>query len=116
MQILQEIVAGVVVLLAFVVIAAFGVALVWKGRRKQSVPGLLQRHFAPTPLSRIAVTERQFPTHIRVDLNGAIDSFTKNTTICSFHGVQSDVPGLRGVDFASLLNESLVNIIGSSAV
>jgi len=115
MQMLQEIVAGVAVLVGFAaVVAAVGYFL-WRHQKRRSLPQLLKRHFSPAPLDRITVTERQFPTHIRADLQHAVDDFLQTTTVCTFAGIQSVIHGLGGVDFTSLLDESLISFTGSTS-
>ena len=65
-------------------------------------------------LDQISVTERQFPTHIRADLQVALSEFVQDVTVSVFTGVNTE-SGLGGVDFSSLLDEGLIQISGLSS-
>lgn len=112
MQWLQEAVAGIVVLAAFVGIVAAVVFFVWRRQTRRSIANLLKRHFRPKSLTDVAVNERQFPPHIRVDLFGAVEDFTRGVTVRSFFGVSAEQVGLLGeyMTLARLLQPSLVVI------
>ncbi|MDP6558330.1 MAG: AAA family ATPase [Pirellulaceae bacterium] len=114
MQTLQEILVGVGVLVVFAALLAVVALFFWNHSRKQSIPQKLKKHFRPTSLDSLTVTERQFPTHIRADLQHGVDEFLQDATVCSFHGVQSQMHGFGGVDFTSLLDESLINMTSST--
>lgn len=116
MEMVKEILSGVGVLLAFVAVLAIGGSIFWGRRSRRLLPQLLRRHFSPVSLDEVTVTERQFPTHIRADLQHAIDGFLSSVTVCSFHGIQAEATGLGGVDFTSLLDERFIDLTGATKI
>lgn len=114
MGLLQEILAGVAVLAVAVGFIAGIAYLVWRRHKNRSIGEVLRRHFKPVPLEQVSVTERQFPLHIRADLQRAVEDFLQETTVYLFTGVQSSEGGLGGVDFASLLDEGFAKFAGAS--
>ncbi len=109
-----EILSGVAFIAITLGVIALGLKLVWQWRAKQTLPGRLKSHFAPATLQQIAVTHRQFPQHVRVDLQRAIEDFFQGISLLWFTGVRSE-NGLGNVEFASLLDESLLSAAGVSA-
>jgi histone H3/H4 len=107
MQIVQEILVGFALLIGVIAVIALIAWSIWKHERRRSITVILKRHFRPTPLSRIVVTERQFPSQIRADLQFAIEEFLRDAKVSHFTGIQSEF-GL-GVDFTSLLSDKLMN-------
>lgn len=106
MQVLQEILVGLAVTLGFVATIAVIGFLVWASRTSGSFPVLLKRHFRPTPLSRLSITERKFPAHIRADLQRAMPQLLDGVAIRVFSGVNYETHGFGGADFSSLLDGS----------
>jgi hypothetical protein len=81
------------------------------GRRQRLADGrkpvrrLLERHFRPTPLDDLTVSERRFPFRVRPDLQRAIDRlFAAEVTIAHFCGVRKEHAS-DGLNFAALLVE-----------
>lgn len=112
MQLLQEVLAGIAVVVFIIGVVAAIAFAAWRRHKRRSVSEILKRHFRPTPLEQVSVTGRQFPRHMRADLQLAVHDFLRHTTVYHFTGVQNE--GLAGVDFSSLLNESLIKFGGSS--
>jgi cell division protease FtsH len=115
MGLFQEVLAGIAVLVGAVGIIAGAAMTVWRRHKRHSIREILKRHFRPLPLETVAVTERQFPPHLRADLQRAVDDFVGQTMLHLFTGVKSE-GGLGGVDFSSLLDASLMQVAGSSTV
>lgn len=114
MGMLNEVIAGLVTLAAFVGFVAIAIWLVLKRMRARSVTGMLKDHFGGASLARIVVTERMFPVHIRADLQRTVNDFLASTAIRVFVGIASE-HGLGGADFTMLLNESLLKMTGGAA-
>lgn len=71
--------------------------------RKILVSQLLEKHFAPTPLDNIIITERRFPERVRADLQKAIDSLVaEQSQLLHFCGVRKQHCH-EGVNFSELL-------------
>ena len=71
--------------------------------RKILVSQLLEKHFAPTPLDNIIITERRFPERVRADLQEAIDSLVaEQSQLLHFCGVRKQHRH-EGVNFSELL-------------
>src|SRR5256885_1985528 len=103
MQLLQEVLAGIAILGFLVGLISVIALVIWRRHKWNSVSELLRRHFRPMPLAMLSVTGRQFPLHMRADLQLAVQSFLDHSTVHRFFGVQDQL-GLGGVDFASLLD------------
>src|SRR3954451_4366793 len=64
---------------------------------------LLERHFAPTPLDQITITERTFPLRVRADLQRAMDSLLLDEAeLVHFCGVRKRFSH-EGMSFTELL-------------
>lgn len=71
--------------------------------RKKLVFQLLEKHFAPTPLDDLVITERRFPNRVRADLQRAIDLLvTEQSQLLHFCGVRKQ-NHYEGVNFSELL-------------
>ena len=72
-------------------------------RRKLRVHALLRKHFAPTPVHDLTITERQFPMRVRADLQRAIDQVIREEmTVAFFCGVRK-THSFEGISFSELL-------------
>jgi cell division protease FtsH len=77
------------------VLASIAWALVLNRRRKaaekSTIASLLKKHFYPTPLDNITISQRQFPTSVRADLQRAIDKlFAADIEIAHLCGVHKE--------------------------
>jgi cell division protease FtsH len=84
---------GILTVLFLAVIAVIAVRIVaaLRRRRSQMISVLIRKHFLPTPLAEISISERQFPFRVRADLQRAIDRlFQSGVTINRFSGVQDN--------------------------
>jgi len=108
-----EIGGQLVVLVLFLVIIALAGRVIWMRLRRETVAEILKRHFHPFPVSNIKITERQSPVHIRADLQRTIEEFVSKTTVRAFFGV-TNVRGMDGADFASMLDKTTFKMMGSS--
>lgn len=81
--------------------------------RRKSLPFQLRRHFQHKQLEELTVSERQFPAHIRADLQRALDDFLRQAEVLSFFGVYSD-NAFGNVDFNDLLKEDLIDFHGAA--
>ena len=64
---------------------------------------LLERHFAPTPINSVVITERKFPKRVRADLQRALDRFLAGDIVVShFSGVRTEY-GQEDLAFVDLL-------------
>ncbi|HZL91409.1 MAG TPA: hypothetical protein VFB96_23780 [Pirellulaceae bacterium] len=115
MQWLLEVLAGIAVIVAVIGIIAFVAYLIWKGLKKQSIGEMLSQHFGRAPVSNIAVNERQFPLHIRADVQGAVEAFLHYVTVTAFRSVRTE-HALGGVDFSALLDSSLAAFANPIAI
>lgn len=107
MEVLQEIVIGIIMLLVTLAIIGLLGWIIWKRERRSTLSRQIEKHFQPSSLSQLVVSERQFPVHIRADLQHAIDEFIDGADVRYFTGIQKEF-GFGGVDFTSLLDESLI--------
>ena len=63
-----------------------------KVAEKSTIAALLKKHFQPTPLDNITISQRQFPTSVRADLQRAIDKlFAADIEIAHFCGVHKEM-------------------------
>lgn len=61
------------------------------GTSHSPIPELIRKHFHPTPLDQITVTERKFPFRVRADLQKAINQlFDDQTKVLHFCGVRKE--------------------------
>ncbi len=84
---------GAMAVLFVAVIAAIVVRVIvaFRRRRSQMISVLIRKHFQPTRLEEISISERQFPFRVRADLQRAIDRvFQSGVTINRFSGVQDN--------------------------
>lgn len=116
MQVIADILFDVVVIVAFIAIVVLGFRLGLRTFRRPSARTLLARHFAPTALERLTITESLFPASIRVELSGAINRLIDDCRLRSFHGLRSSMHALGGIDFSMLLDESLLNSFGGNVL
>lgn len=71
--------------------------------RRTRISMLLAEHFAPLPVGDLAITERQFPFRVRVDLQNAVnDLFAEEISIEHFSGVKVE-HAYETTSFSSLL-------------
>ena len=115
MEIVEQTLAAVCVLIvavATIAAIAYGVAYL---RRRRSIRAMFERHLRPESLDRISITERQFPFHIRVDLQAALDDFVRSGTATQFFGVRN-VNRFENFDFPALLNDQSPNRGISAAI
>ncbi len=71
--------------------------------RKKTTFHLLEKHFSPTPLDDITITERQFPARVRADLQRAIDSqVSRQAKLLHFCGVRKQFQH-QGMNFSELI-------------
>jgi len=94
-------VVGAVVVAAVVIIAR---------RRRYSttaslpVAQLIIRHFAPIHPTQLSVSDRQFPMHVRADLQRALEELIEELKVLHFTGVRREYE-FFGIDFASLTDQ-----------
>jgi len=80
-----------------------------KKSRRTLIAGILEEHFAPESPDNITITEREFPTRVRTDLQRAVDRlFTADTSVAHFCGVLQQYSH-EGLDFAQLITPSSHN-------
>lgn len=108
-----EVSAGLAVLILFVVIIALVGRFVWNYIRRKTIADILERHFRPVSVAEIRITERQFPVHIRADLQRTLESFFSETKVRSFFGIVNK-HGIGGAEFTSLLDRTPFNMMGST--
>ena len=96
MEWLRELLINVVVTTAFIAVTALLGRAVYRRWRRSTLCDLLKRHFSPVRLDELAVSDRQFPFHVRVDLHLAV--------------MESDVPGHRE-DFHLLIHIDLFVVL-----
>ena len=71
--------------------------------QKKTIHSLLEKHFHPTPLDDITITERRFPARVQADLQRAIDNLLRDdVSVLHFCGVRKQYSH-EGVDFSELL-------------
>jgi AAA+ superfamily predicted ATPase len=99
-------------ILACVVCLALGVGLsqvitrLIRLARSPQVYRLLRNHFAPTSLATVAVTDRQFPARVRVDLQRSIDRFfLEEATVKHVCGIRDEHMMMFGVGLSELLSQ-----------
>ena len=75
-----------------------------------SIPANLKRHFSPTPLSELLITERRFPAHMRPDIYQSILSRLQDEsfTIRRFTGVRTQYSYFGAMTLAELMDEDAV--------
>ena len=57
----------------------------------QPVAALLRKHFQPTPISELTITERQFPFRMRADLQRTVDKFFgEEVDVKHFFGIRNE--------------------------
>jgi cell division protease FtsH len=70
---------------------------------KQTTLALLEKHFAPTPVDDITITERTFPVRVRADLQQAMDRLmSSEVQLLHFCGVRKRYAH-EGIDFPELM-------------
>lgn len=116
MNLLQTFVGvfGVVVIEIAAVCIVFGVVagLIWlvaQRKRKDRIVEVLKRHFKPSSLKSLSITERQFPFHIRADLHQAVVDSLNDASIRLFTGLAGAATcSTEGIDFSDLLKDNFV--------
>lgn len=77
--------------------------------RKASAPAVftvLHKHFAPTSLDTLAVTERQFPTRVRSDVQRSLDEFFEaHATITHVCGIRRQDSMMFGMSLSEFLTQ-----------
>ncbi len=100
LQVISYGVVGVVALVAGGLIA-----------RRRSAPALaryLRRHFGRINPSSLAVTQREFPSRVRVDLQQTLDAFLAvRATVRETLGVSTDDSPMFGMSLSALLTHNL---------
>ncbi|HVU86710.1 MAG TPA: ATP-binding protein [Pirellulales bacterium] len=99
------------VMLAIGYFGALGTAVVWNRYRRRSAPAvlprvdvLIQRHFHPISLNDLRIAEREFPFHVRADLQQAMARhFDGNGRAPYFTGVRREYHHGQ-MSFADLLH------------
>ncbi|MBC8355227.1 MAG: tetratricopeptide repeat protein [Planctomycetes bacterium] len=72
-------------------------------QRKKPIWQILEKHFAPSPLDDITITERRFPDRVRADLQRAIDKLiAEQANLLHFCGVRKQ-HSFDGMPFSELL-------------
>jgi cell division protease FtsH len=102
--------------LALLLIIAGAIATAYfyfRRSQRKSLPFQLRQHFRHQRLEQLTVSERQFPAHIRADLQRALDEFLTKVEVHSFFGVYTEM-GFGGVDFNNLLKEDLIDFHGAA--
>jgi hypothetical protein len=82
---------------------------VWMLRRASdsSIPSLLQRHFSPTSLADLLITERKFPLHMRADIYQSLVSLLDDDSYKTrrFTGVRTQMSYFGMMNLAELMTE-----------
>jgi cell division protease FtsH len=77
-----------------------------RGGARHSIPALLHEHFGPQKIAELTITEREFPFHVRADLQRALDQVIgSDIEIKHFSGVRKRYyDPMAGLGFASLIH------------
>lgn len=77
-----------------------------KGRTGHSIPALLHEHLGPQSTVDLAITEREFPFHVRADLQHALDQVLGvGVEVKHFSGVRKRYSDpMEGLGFSSLIH------------
>lgn len=71
---METILAYLAVALVGALLGAVVTRLITTRTGESSIPRSLQQHFSPTSLGELLITERQFPLHMRADIQRALES------------------------------------------
>ncbi|MCP3979473.1 MAG: AAA family ATPase [bacterium] len=76
------------------------------GRERRSIPALLHKHLGPQGIAEIVITEREFPFHVRADLQHALDEVIgTDIETKHFSGVRKRYCSpMEGLGFSSLIH------------
>ena len=72
---------------------------------RQCIPTLLHKHFGLQRAADLTITERTFPSHIRADLQRALDEVFVDVDVRHLSAIhQRNIDPMQGVGFASLIH------------
>lgn len=109
----STIIVGGLVPIGFIALLVW---MVMRHMRRRTLTGLLTEHFQGLALDQIAITERHFPFHIRLDLQGSVMEFLATGKIRSFTGVGNQQAGFgEGISFFTLLDERFMGLASGAA-
>ena len=77
---------------------------------RHSIPGLLHEHLGPESTSELAISEREFPYHVRADLQHALETVLDAAEVIHFSGVRKRyTDAMDGLGFSSLVHHERDN-------
>ena len=83
--------------------AVFLVVYYFRKKRRFAIRSIIEKHFRPSSLKEIAISERTFPVRVRADLQRAIERlFEADVMIADFCGVQKE-HSFDSLGFANLI-------------
>jgi len=104
MEIFIQVLAGAVIGMLVVAAVIGGITKLYSRLSRTRTPRvLLMRHFQ-AKLDDVAISERQFPFHIRPDVQRAVEAYLAGVTVKSFLGVRA-ASRFEGLEFTGLFDE-----------